>query len=126
MPIHKIRLYYSVTGSDQFHQWIEQWHDSVNTETSDLITNEIPNSTISRINIDAEYYGVTFTYPLSENATEVLEQPYQKLVEYCDWSKVGYHECDDVADNTVNSDCNYPEDKIYRDDDVPVYVPSLN
>jgi hypothetical protein len=127
MTVHKIRLFYSVVGAEKFHQWLQQWHDSVRTETTDLITNETPDVPVSQLRSDAtEYYSVTFSYPSDENPTEILEKPYQKLTEHCDWSKVGYHICDDVPDNPTKSDCHYPEDKIYRDGDMPDHIPSLN
>jgi hypothetical protein len=127
MTVHKIRLFYSVRGADQFHQWLQQWHESVVTETTDLITNDIPDAPISRPGADdAEYYTVTLSYPLKERPTEMLEQPYQKLIEYCDWSKVGYHQCGDVPNNSIKSGCHYPKDKIYTDGDVPNHIPSLN
>jgi hypothetical protein len=126
MSVHKIRLFYSVTGANDFHQWLQQWHDSVLTETSDIITNQKPATVVSQVEPDTDYYAVTFTYPIDNNPNEILEQPYQKLTEYCDWSKVGYHECGDVPDNPTKSDCNYPESKTYRDGDIPEYIPSLN
>jgi hypothetical protein len=127
MKVHKLQLYYSVAGSEQFHQWLTQWHDSLRTETTDLITNEIPDVPTSQLTSDGgEYFTVTFTYASSENATEILNQPYKKLLGCSDWSKVGYHECDDVPDNPTKTDCHYPEDKIHRDGDIPGYVPSLN
>jgi hypothetical protein len=127
MSIDKIRLFYSVTGADQFHQWLQQWHESVATETTDLIINDIPDAPILRPGADdAEYYTVSLTYPSEETPTKKLEQPYQKLVEYCEWSKVGYHECSDVPDNPTKSNCHYPEDKIQRDGNIPEYIPSLN
>jgi hypothetical protein len=127
MAVHKIRLFYSVAGGDEFHEWLEDWHKSVSTQTADLITNETPDAPVSQLRSDVtEYYTVSFTYPSDENPKEILKQPHQKLVECCDWSKVGYHECDDVPDNSTKSDCHYPDDKIYRDGDIPEHIPSLN
>jgi hypothetical protein len=128
MTIHKIKLYYSITGSDEFHSSLQQWHDFIQSETTDLITNEIPDAPVSQVGSDAnsEYYTVTHSYPSTENPTEILEQSYKKLVKYCNWSKIGYHQCGDVPDNSIKSDCHYPEDQIYRNGDIPEYIPSLN
>jgi hypothetical protein len=127
MSVHKIRLFYSLIGSDQFHQWLIEWHDSVNTHTTDLITNEIPNRPISQSGgADNSYYAVTFTYPTDEDRVEILKQPYQKLTEYCAWSQVAYHKCGDVPSNAAKSDCSHPEDAIYRDGGVPEHIPPIN
>jgi hypothetical protein len=127
MSVHKIKLFYPSTGSDQFHQWLQNWHESIGTETTDLINNQRPDSTFSQLGADTtEYYTVTFTYPSYEGRSEILEKPYQKLVECCEWSKVGYHECGDVPDNPDKSDCHYPEHKIHREGEIPNDIPSLN
>jgi predicted Zn-dependent protease len=127
MYTHKIKLYYSVTGADRFHQSLQQLHDSVNTETTDLIINEVPDSPVSKLNQkDSEYYTLTLNYPPNENPIEILEQINQELVKYCDWSQVGYHKCEDVSDNPAKTNCLRSEDKIHRDGDIPKYIPSLN
>jgi hypothetical protein len=124
MSVHKIRLFYSHSGADDFHSWLTQWHESIKTDTADKITNKTPSVSVSRLDGN-EYYTATLTYPSDENLTVVLEEPYKKLTEYCDWSKVGYHKCDDVSDNPNKSDCHYLENKIHRDGDIPEHIPSL-
>jgi hypothetical protein len=122
--IHKITLYYSLSGADQFHQWLQTWHDSVATETSDLITNEVPENTTTKIGVSNEWYSVTFTYNSSADITE-LQPLYDKLTECCAWSKTGYHSCPDVPANTDPHDCSIKESNVYRDGDIPPYIPTL-
>jgi hypothetical protein len=126
MPVHKIKLYYSVVGADQFHQWLAEWHTSVNTDTADLIANEVPDATVSQPGVSSDYYSVTFSYPPPNAPTEILKQPYQKLVECCKWSKVGYHQCGDMPGGTTDTDCHYTQNKIYADGDVPEHIPGFN
>jgi hypothetical protein len=122
--IHKTRLCYSRKGADEFHQWLQTWHDSVATETSDLITNEIPDSATTKLDVNNEWYSVTFTYNSSEDITE-LQALYDKLTECCEWSKAAYHSCPDVSANTDKDDCSIKESNVYRDGDIPSYIPTL-
>jgi hypothetical protein len=124
MFVHKIILYYSTHGVTDFHGWLQTWHDSVATETSDLITNEIPDITTTKLDVNNEWYKVTFTYNSSEDITE-LEPLYDKLIECCTWSKAAYHSCPDVAANTDADDCSIKESNVYRDGDIPSYIPTL-
>jgi hypothetical protein len=128
MSVHKITLCYSTEGAAEFHEWLmTELHESVSTQTQDLITNKTPDDPIPQIRPKADrYYAVTFTYPEYENPTEILDQAYVKLSTHCEWSQVAYHECGDVSDNAAKSDCHYPENKVHRDGDIPEYVPSLN
>jgi hypothetical protein len=112
-------------GADEFHQWLQTWHDSVATETSDLITNEKPEYTTTNSDIDNEWYTVTFTYNSSEDITE-LQPLYDKLTEYCAWSRAAYHSCPDVPANTDRDDCSINESDIDRNGDIPEYVGSLS
>jgi hypothetical protein len=124
MFVHKITLYYSLSGADQFHQWLQTWHESVATQTSDSITNEIPDSITTKSGINDEWYTVTFTYNSSEDITE-LQPLYDKLTECCAWSKAAYHSCPDVPANTDRGDCSISEANVYRDGDIPSYIPTL-
>jgi hypothetical protein len=125
MTVHKITLCYSKNGADELHQWLRTWHPSVTTKTSDAITNEIPDNARTTPDIDNQWFSATFTYHTTEDITE-LQLLYDKLMEYCEWSKAGYHYCPDVPENTDPHDCSIDESNIYRDGDIPEYIPSLN
>jgi hypothetical protein len=125
MHINKLRLFYSVNGSEDFHEWAKTWHNSMSTNTSDTITNNMPESPTTNPNVNNEWYQTTFTYNSNED-TEELQQLYDKISEYCKWSKVAYHLCPDVPENTDPHDCSIDESDIYRDGDIPEYIPSLN
>jgi hypothetical protein len=124
MFVHKLRLYYSTGGADKFHQWLQTWHESVATETSDLITNQKPENTVTKPDIDNQWYKVTFSYNSSVDITE-LQPLYGKLTECCDWSKAAYHSCPDIPTNTDRGDCSIKESNVYRDGDIPAYIPRL-
>jgi hypothetical protein len=124
MVVHKIQIYYSVSGVDEFHQWLETWHESVSTQTSDFITNEIPESTTTKPDVTDEWYSATFTYNSSEDITE-LQPLYDKLIECCAWSKAVYHSCPDVHENAYRGDCSIKESNVYRDGDIPSYIETL-
>jgi hypothetical protein len=125
MPLHKIKLCYSVDGATAFHNWLQDWHDSVSTQTSDRITNEIPKETITKIGVDDEWYNVMFSYNSTEDITE-LQLLYDKIAEYCAWSVVGYHNCPDVKNVADPERCIIEESDIYRDGDLPGYIDPPN
>jgi hypothetical protein len=97
----------------------------VATETSDLITDEIPDNTTKKPDQNNEWYSVTFSYNQDVDITE-LQSLYDKLIECCVWSKAAYHSCPDISKNENPHDCSIDESDMYRDGDIPEYVPSLN
>jgi hypothetical protein len=123
--IHKIRLYYSTTGSQTFHDWLTDWNATKDGDTNDAIDNSIPANTTTPEDRNIEYYTETLTYQSSHDPTVLLEGPYTKLTEVCGWARVGYHKCD--HDNPQKShDCSFNDADIYEHGDIPDAIPSLN
>jgi hypothetical protein len=118
-------MVYSVEGSDNFHQWLKGWHESVPCDTKDIVDNKIPTSTTNINDVSSEWYTVYFSYESSADISE-LESVYNKVKEYCSWSLVAYHSCPDIPKNTDPHMCSINESDIYRNGDIPEYVPSLN
>jgi hypothetical protein len=92
-------------------------------DTADAVSNNIPDATKSSQNSDLEYYSVSMTFASHEDPLVVLEDPYGKLVELCDWSRVGYHACQ--HDETDPGNCEWdkiPDDNGTVPDPVPAFT----
>jgi hypothetical protein len=122
--IHRIRLYYSTTGSDAFHDWLTTWKADLDGDTADAVENNIPDASMSPRNNDLECYAVSMTFASHEDPLVVLEDPYGKLVECCEWSRAGYHACQ--HDEANPGDCTWKAENIPPDNGtVPDPVPAF-
>jgi hypothetical protein len=122
--IHRIGLYYSTTGADAFHDWLTIWKADLDGDTADAVDNTIPSEPTSSMESDIEYYSVSMTFASHEDPLIVLEEPYTKLVELCEWSRVGYHACQHDEDNP--GDCAWNAENIPADNGtVPDPVPAF-
>jgi hypothetical protein len=124
MTVNRITLYYSVVGSETFHSWLTDWDSDRDSDTGDELTNEIPDAPVTpRDESNAEYYTVALSYDFAEPPAEVLKEPYHALVDYCDWSRIGYHECQHDENNP--KPCAFIDDHVIEDGTVPDHVPAL-
>jgi hypothetical protein len=122
--IHRIRLYYSTTGADAFHEWLTTWKADLDGDTADAVSNNIPDAPTSPQNSDLEYYSVSMTFASHEDPLVVFKDPYGKLVECCEWSRVGYHACQ--HDEANPGDCTWKAENIPADNGtVPDPVPTF-
>jgi hypothetical protein len=123
--IHKIKLYYSTSDADAFHDWLTDWNATKDGNTNDEIDNNIPANTTTPEDSNIEYYRVELTYQSSHDPTVLLQEPYQKLTELCEWARVGYHKCD--HDNLKKShDCSFDDADIDEHGDIPDAISSLS
>jgi hypothetical protein len=126
---HRIHLYYSTDGiSDDpdtgFHSWLQDWNSIFDTDTADEVANSIPATPVNPQDPTNEpYYNVELTYASSEDPLAILEDPYYALVDYCSWSRVGYHACDHGDDE--EDGCQWREANIREDPPVPGHVPAF-
>lgn len=119
MVIHRIRAHYSVNGADAFHQWLVDWNSSQDHETDDSVVNAKPDAPIETENGE-KYYQVSLSFNWTDGQFDVLEEPYLKLAELTDWSRVVHHRCE--HDEPDGSGCKW-ETKLEPDDcTVPEYV----
>jgi hypothetical protein len=129
MTSHRIRLYYSSDGvfpdSDTgFHSWLQDWDDILNSDTADEVENSIPVAPQQpQDSADEPYYKAELTYASSEDPTAILEGPYHALLDYCSWSRVGYHACNHGYDSDGN--CQWRDENIREDPPVPEHVPTF-
>jgi hypothetical protein len=112
MTSHRIHLYYATDGITD------------DTDTADEVSNSIPGAPTEPLDPTKEsYYTAQLTYAASENPLTVLEDPYYALVDYCSWSRVGYHACDHGYDG--DDSCQWREENIREDPPVPEHVPTF-
>jgi hypothetical protein len=129
MTSHRIRLFYSTDGivgdpDTGFHSWLEDWNAIFDTDTADEVSNSIPGAPIEpRGPTNEAYYCAEMTYATSEDPLTILEDPYYALVDYCSWSRVGYHACDHGYDD--DDSCQWREANIREDPPVPGHVPTF-
>jgi hypothetical protein len=122
--IHRIRLYYSTSGADTFHDWLTTWKADLDGDTADAVDNNIPDTPTSPENSDLEHYSVSMTFASHEDPLVVLEDPYGKLVDHCEWSRAAYHACNHGYDGDDDS-CQWREENIREDPPVPEHVPTF-
>jgi hypothetical protein len=129
MTSHRIHLYYATDGvttdpDTGFHSWLQDWNDIFDTETADEVSNSIPNApTEPQDPTNEAYYRAELTYASSEDPLVILEDPYYALVDYCSWSRVGYHACDHGYDD--DDGCQWIKENIREDPPVPEHVPTF-
>jgi hypothetical protein len=122
MASHRIHLYYATDGVTDdpdtgFHSWLQDWNAIFNSDTADEVNNSIPDApTEPRDPSNEPYYRAELTYAPSED-------PYYALVDYCSWSRVGYHACDHGYDD--DDDCQWREENIREDPPVPEHIPTF-
>jgi hypothetical protein len=130
MTSHRIHLYYATDGVTDdpdtgFHSWLQDWNEIFNTDTADEVSNSTPGAPTEPLDPTKEsYYQAQLTYASSEDPLEILEDPYYALVDYCSWSRVGYHACDHGYDDD-NDGCQWREANIREDPPVPGHVPAF-
>jgi hypothetical protein len=124
VTVHRIKLYYSTTDAEMFHSWLTDWDASRDGDTGDEVTNEIPDVPVTpRVKSNDEYFSATLSYDFAEPPTEVLKEPYHALTEHCDWSRVGYHECD--HDESNPEPCAFIDYHVLEDGTVPDHIPTF-
>jgi hypothetical protein len=124
MTVHRICLLYPLEGSKTFHSWLADWNNTRDSDTGDEMVNQIPDAPVTpRDELNPEYYSVALSYDFSESPAEVLKEPYLALTDFCDWSRVGYHECDHDKDNP--EPCAFIDDHVFEDGTIPDHVPTL-
>jgi hypothetical protein len=130
MASHRIRLYYSTDGITDtdgtgFHSWLQDWNSIFDTDTADEVSNSIPGAPQQpRDSANQPYYRAQLTYAASEDPLEILEDPYYALIDYCSWSRVGYHACDHGYDDDDDG-CQWRDENIREDPPVPEHVPTF-
>jgi hypothetical protein len=129
MTAHRIRLFYSTDGviddaNTGFHSWLKDWNTIFDTDTAGEVTNSIPDAPQQPQDpINEPYYRAELTYASSEDPLVILEDPYYALIDYCSWSRVGYHACDHGYDDDVG--CQWRKENIREDPPVPEHVPTF-
>jgi hypothetical protein len=129
MTSHRIRLFYSTDGVTDdpetgFHSWLSEWDEIFDSDTADEVQNSTPDSpTEPQDPTNEPYYRAELSYASSEDPMVILEDPYYALLDYCSWSRVGYHACEHGAGDADG--CQWRDENIREDPPVPEHVPTF-
>lgn len=119
MTIHRARLFYSTTGADSYHSWLSTWLVNMSPWESVEVTNEAPADTFTPVGGD-DCYRVEFGFEWSEDRAIILDNLDQYAASYCDWHRIGYHEC--THDDNGGA-CSWDEQR--ENGTVPDYIPDM-
>jgi len=116
---HRVRLFHSVTGADSYHGWLETWLTNMSPWDAGEVTNDLPTLSDS-IDGSAKWYQTELAFAWSEDRSIILDQLDQYAASYCDWHRIGYHEC--THDGT-GGPCSWNETR--ENGAVPSAIPNM-
>lgn len=119
--IHRTRLYYSTTGAASFHAWLSQWLINMSPWAAPEVTNEVPESPTTPIDGGDDYYVVELAFEWAEDRAHILDNLSQYAAAYCEWHRIGYHEC--THDGT-GGPCSWAEQR--ESGTVPEYIEDMS
>jgi len=92
MTVHRVRLIHSTAGASLYHDWLSQWLLNVDAPLHDEIDNE-PPTLREQLDGNAEWYQGDLAFAWDEGKAHILDNLDQYAASYCDWHRIGYHEC---------------------------------
>lgn len=107
MTIHRVRLFHSPTGADSYHGWLDTWLTNMEPWSDPEVTNNLPTQR-SPIGSDVTYYQTELEFEWSEDRAIILDQLDGYARSYCDWHRIGYHEC---AHDDNDGSCSWDEQR---------------
>jgi hypothetical protein len=93
MVVHRFRIYHSTAGATGFKDWFRQYTRNVNAALDEELTEE---DTTLRDPIEPQrdsYYVGDFAFEWSEGKQNLYQNFDGYAASYCDWHRIGYHEC---------------------------------
>lgn len=121
MTVHRIRLYHSTTGAQSYHGWLDTWLTNMQPWTDDEVTNELP-TLVEKSDGDGEWYQTELAFEWTEERAHILDNLDQYAASYCDWHRIGYHECSHDEDDP--EPCSW--DEVRENGTVPDYIPGMS
>jgi len=121
MVVHRFRIYHSTAGASSYMDWFEQLTLNVNAALGNELTRE---STTLREPIDDardNYYAGDFAFEWEEGKENLYQNFNQFAQSYCQWHRIGYHEC--THDGT-GGPCSWDEQR--EAGTVPAYIEDMS
>lgn len=117
--IHRVRLFHSTTGASSFHNWLETWLTNMQPWADPEVENTLPTEREPAL-ADGPYYQTELAFEWTEDRAIILDNLDQYAAAYCDWHRIGYHEC--THDGT-GGPCSWDERR--QNGPVPSYIPGV-
>jgi len=121
MVVHRFRLYHSTAGSDALHNWLGQFTQNINAALGNEVTKEVP--TLRETLDGQQYYGGDYAFEWAKGKAHFWGNVTVYARDYCDWYRMGYHECDHDETNVNGSSCSWEDSA--ENGPVPDYVGSF-
>lgn len=120
MTVHRVRLFHSADGAEDYHTWLGQWITNMQPWEDPEVTNELPTI---REPIDGgeDYYQTELAFEWGENRAIILDNLDEHATIHCEWHRIGYHEC--THDETDPTPCSWDERR--QDGPVTSNIPSV-
>lgn len=120
MTIHRVRLFHSTTGSGSYHGWLGTWLTNMQPWADPEVSNELPTER-DPIDGGGTYYQTELAFEWSEDRSIILDQLDQYADAYCEWHRIGYHECS--HDDEGGGPCSWDERR--ENGPVPSHIPPV-
>lgn len=121
MTVHRVRLYHSTDGAQSYHDWLGQWLNNVDAALQSEIDNEPP--TIEQTEDEKqEWYSGNLAFEWDEGKAHILDNIDQYAAAYCNWHRIGYHECSHDEENLTP--CSWDEQR--ENGTVPDDIPDMS
>lgn len=117
--IHRARLFHSTAGAQDFHGWLETWLTNMEPWADPEVENELPSQR-DQLEGDGEWYQTELAFEWTEDRAHILDNLDQYAQSYCDWHRIGYHEC---THDGEGGPCSWNERR--QNGTVPDYIPSV-
>jgi hypothetical protein len=121
MTVHRVRLYHSTTGAQDYHDWLSQWLNNVDAALQSEVDNE-PPTLREQVDGDGEWYQGDLAFTWDEGKANILDNLDIYAANNCDWHRIGYHECSHDEDNPAP--CGWDEQP-RENGSVPAYIPDM-
>jgi hypothetical protein len=121
MAIHRVRLYHSTTGASGYHGWLSTWLMNMAPWADPEVSNDLPTVRDPLDSDNAEYYNGELAFEWSEDRAIILDNLDQYAASYCDWHRIGYHECTHDDDG---GPCSWDEQR--QAGTVPGYIEDMS
>jgi len=108
MTVHRIRLYHSTAGAQSYHDWLETWLINMEPWADPEVSNDVPTLR-EQMGRGGQYYQTELAFEWSEDRAIILDQLSQYAASYCDWYRIGYHEC--AHDDDDAEPCSWDEQR---------------
>jgi len=107
MTAHRLRLFYSIAGSSDFHAWLDTWLTTMQPWDSGEVTNDLPTEVTPTDGVT--HYEGELAFDWAEDRLIILDSLDQNCGADCDWHRILYHDC--RHDDAVRELCQWDEQR---------------